>query len=455
MATNDTTKLCDFTSTNNNDFICTPIAPPAATAESYEIKPALLNLVMKEQFSGIGEDAASHLNNFVELCDMQKYKEVDGDIVKLRLFPFSLRGRAKEWLLSLPKNSIDSWTKCKDAFIGKYYPPAKIIQLRSNIMNFRQNDTEHVAQAWERMKTMVKNCPTHGLTTWMVVQTFYAGLNFSSRNLLDSAAGGTFMNLTLGAANKLLDDLMTNYSQWHTERAPTGKKVNSVEEVSSSLSDKIDMLASLLAKQVPIDPNNVPLNSLVANENDQIDVNFIARNNFNNSAYKNNFGGNNYRPYPNNNDNSYGNSYGNAYSNPKSSSSDLENMLKEFISTQKVFNKTVDERLAKLDNLVLKVDSLAHDVEILKIRTTPLEAKKTEPINAIQVQINENIRMLAQIHARREREAEIAKKSAKSEPVKICTIQPFEEVKTFSTHEYPNASNILMSKQVGLERSIL
>ena len=89
---------------------------------------------------------------------------------------------------------------------------------------------------------------------------------------------------------------------------------------------------------------------------------------------------------------------------------------------------------------MLKVDSLAHNTEIMKIRTTPLEAKKTEPINSIQVQINENIRMLAQIRARREREeAEIAEKSAKREPVKICTIQPFEEVKTFSTHEYPNA----------------
>ena len=91
-------------------------------------------------------------------------------------------------------------------------------------MNFRQNDNEHVSQAWERMKAMVKNCPTHGLTMWMVVQTFYAGLNFSSRNLLDSSVGGTFMNLTLGAENNLLDDLMTNYSYWHIERAPTGKK---------------------------------------------------------------------------------------------------------------------------------------------------------------------------------------------------------------------------------------
>ena len=100
MGSTENTKLCDFTSHNNNDFICTPISPPA----SYEIKPALLNLFMKEQFSNAGEDVALHLNIFVELCDMQKYKEVDGDIVKLKLFPFSLRGRAKEWLQSLVQN---------------------------------------------------------------------------------------------------------------------------------------------------------------------------------------------------------------------------------------------------------------------------------------------------------------------------------------------------------------
>jgi hypothetical protein len=86
MGTPENTKLCDFTCTKNNDFICTPIAPPAPEEIFYEIKPALLNLVMKEQFSGANsDDAAAHLNNFVELCEMQK---------------------------------------CKDAFIGKYYPPA-------------------------------------------------------------------------------------------------------------------------------------------------------------------------------------------------------------------------------------------------------------------------------------------------------------------------------------------
>ena len=163
--------------------------------------------------------------------------------------------------------------------------------MRSEIMKFKQLDNEHVSQAWERMKSLVKNCPTHGLTAWMIIQTFYAGLNFSSRNLLDSAAGGTFLTITLGAATKLLDNMMVNYYEWHTERAPQCKKVNFVEG-TSSLSDKIDIIMSMLVNgKAHIDPNNVPLASLVAQE-EQVDVNFIRNNNFSNNAYKNNFGNN-------------------------------------------------------------------------------------------------------------------------------------------------------------------
>ena len=92
-----------FFNTNNNDFISTPIAP-LIDAESCEINAALLNLVMKDPFSGLpSEDVATHLNNFVDVCDMQMKKDVDNDIVKLKLFPFSLRDRAKTWFSSLPK----------------------------------------------------------------------------------------------------------------------------------------------------------------------------------------------------------------------------------------------------------------------------------------------------------------------------------------------------------------
>ena len=68
----DNTKLCDFSNTNNNDFLSTSIAP-FNDVESCEINVALLNLVMKDQFSGLpSEDAATHLNNFVDLCEKEK-----------------------------------------------------------------------------------------------------------------------------------------------------------------------------------------------------------------------------------------------------------------------------------------------------------------------------------------------------------------------------------------------
>jgi hypothetical protein len=73
--------------------------------------------------------------------------------------------------------------------------------------------------------------------------------------------------------------MMVNYSEWHTERAPQGKKVNSVEE-TSSLSDKIDSIMLMLSNDRDhVDPNNVPLASLVAQE-EHVDVNFIRNRDF-------------------------------------------------------------------------------------------------------------------------------------------------------------------------------
>jgi hypothetical protein len=106
-----------------------------------------------------------------------------------------------------------------------------------------------------------------------------------------------------------------------------------------------------------VDPNNVPLASLVAQE-EHVDINFIRNNNFNNSAYRNNFASNNYRSYPSTNGNGYGNSYGNSSNNTRGAPSQLEVMLKDFIGKQTTFNKSTEEKLDKIDVLTSKVDSL-------------------------------------------------------------------------------------------------
>jgi hypothetical protein len=187
--------------------------------------------------------------------------------------------------------------------------------------------------------------------------------------------------------------MMVSYSEWHTERAPLGKKVNSVEE-TFSLSDKIGTIMLTLANdRAHVDPNNVPLASLVAQE-EHVDVNFIRNNNFNNSAYKNNFASNNYRPYPSTNGNGYGNSYDNSSNNTRGAPSELEVMLKDSVGKQNAFNKSVEEKLGKIDILASKVDSLAIDVELLKLKVLPNDVKESTTLNAIQVRIDENVRML-------------------------------------------------------------
>lgn len=109
------------------------------------------------------------------------------------------------------------------------------------------------------------------------------------------------------------------------------------------------------------------------------------------------------------------------------------------MTTQKAFNKSVKEKLDKLDNLSSNVDNLAHEVEFLKIRTSPLEEKKVTPMNAIQLQINENIRMMAKLKERwaREKEEEDRIKNLSTHHT-VATIQVVEDIQILSTQCTPS-----------------
>jgi hypothetical protein len=101
----------------------------------------------------------------------------------------------------------------------------------------------------------------------------------------------------------------------------------------------------------------------------------------------------------------------------------LEVMLKDFISKQTAFNKSIEEKFGKIDDLASKVDSLALDVELLKLKVFPHDAKESKTLNAIQVKIDDSVRMLAELHARLEREDEIARNMTK-----VCTITTTSDV---------------------------
>ena len=91
----------------------------------FEVKPSLINMVQATQFSGKAhEDASAHLQNFLEISSTVIIKDVAQDIILLRLFPFSLVGKAKQWFYA-NKDDINTWAKCSKAFLAKFFPIGK------------------------------------------------------------------------------------------------------------------------------------------------------------------------------------------------------------------------------------------------------------------------------------------------------------------------------------------
>ena len=85
---------------------------------------------MKDQFAGTpNEDATSHLNSFMELRDMQKKKDVDNDVVKMKLFPFSLQDRAKIWFLLWLAIVLVLGTSAKTLLSLSIFRPQKLFPL--------------------------------------------------------------------------------------------------------------------------------------------------------------------------------------------------------------------------------------------------------------------------------------------------------------------------------------
>ncbi len=73
-------------------------------------------------------------------------------------------------------------------------------------------DSKTLYEAWERFKDLFRRCPHLRLPTLMQIQTFYNGLNYASKQMIDVAAGGTLNNKTPEEAQELIEEMaMNNY----------------------------------------------------------------------------------------------------------------------------------------------------------------------------------------------------------------------------------------------------
>ncbi|GKC66219.1 zinc finger, CCHC-type containing protein [Tanacetum coccineum] len=164
-------------------------------------------------------DPNQHLKDFLKLVDSL---DLDGDNrerTRLRLFQFSLRDQASNWLERLPAGSITTWEDLTTRFLAQLFPPGRTAKLRNDILMFQQHQGESLSEAWTRFKDLLQKVPHHGIDLWLQVQIFYDHVNPVTRRTIDQSAGGKLRDLNAKESWALLEDLaLYDNESWNDPR---------------------------------------------------------------------------------------------------------------------------------------------------------------------------------------------------------------------------------------------
>ncbi|KAM2701505.1 hypothetical protein EV2_003323 [Malus domestica] len=199
--------------------------------DEFELKSSLLHHIPK--YHGLSmEDPNKHLKEFEVVCSSMTPVNVDGNILKMKAFPFSLMDKAKDWLYELAPGTVTSWESMKRAFLEKFFPTSRIILLRKKISGIQQEEGESFPTYYERFKSLVASCPQHQMKEELLLQYFYEGLLPLERQMLDASAGGALVDKTPMAAKVLIANRALNAQQYEGvgQRGPPRHQVHEMAE---------------------------------------------------------------------------------------------------------------------------------------------------------------------------------------------------------------------------------
>ncbi|GJQ95144.1 reverse transcriptase domain-containing protein [Tanacetum coccineum] len=194
------------------------------TANEFAIKGNHLTLVKGNQFDGRTKtDPHKHIHEFLEICDMFKYRDTENEAVRLMMFPLSLTGEAKTWLDELNEGTIKTWDELRTAFISRFFPPALFDRLLGEIRAFSQHENESLTDAWLQV--------------------------------LNAAAGGIFLYKTPNQAYQLLEDKVLLKLDWAKNQKTKSslKKTIAFTDEGSSNSDTDKIMARMDAMTLKMD----------------------------------------------------------------------------------------------------------------------------------------------------------------------------------------------------------
>nr|GEW05551.1 reverse transcriptase domain-containing protein [Tanacetum cinerariifolium] len=184
-------------------------------ANNFELKHRLINLVQNKQFS-----------------DMIK---------KTRTLTSPGFGFEKE-----TPRSILNWDDLVSKFINQFFPTSKTINLRNEITRFQQRFDESFYEAWDRFNDLLRACPHYGFSELHQLDTFYNALNVNDQDLLNSAAGGNFMDKMPRVCLKIIESKSKVRQSQAKAIVAKVSTSSSTPSISSEVAKLKDMVRALL-----------------------------------------------------------------------------------------------------------------------------------------------------------------------------------------------------------------
>ncbi|GKB77482.1 putative reverse transcriptase domain-containing protein [Tanacetum coccineum] len=125
------------------------------------------------------EDPNQLLKDFLKHVDSLDLDVANRERTRLRLFQFSLRNKASNWLERLPAGSISTWEDLTTCFLAQFFPMRRTAKLWNDILMFQQHQ----------------------------VKIFYDHVNPTTRRTIDQSAGGKLHDKNAKESWALLEDL--------------------------------------------------------------------------------------------------------------------------------------------------------------------------------------------------------------------------------------------------------
>jgi hypothetical protein len=108
----------------------------------FNFKPDIIQLLPSFHDLDL-ENPYLHLKEFEEVCNTYNDLNCSMNIIRLKLFSFSLKDKAKTWLQNLRSGSIRAWDEMQQQFLKKFFPSHKQTLSKDKSPHSLKNQEKH------------------------------------------------------------------------------------------------------------------------------------------------------------------------------------------------------------------------------------------------------------------------------------------------------------------------